>query len=61
MDTRATDVEIFSGLPLGDCWDGAELVLCFRYLRSKDDLVVPPCWESALNSFEAELAIATAA
>lgn len=56
IDPKLTDAEIFRGLPTGDLWQDADLVACYRYLRSNKKILIPSSWESALDEFDAELA-----
>lgn len=54
LDPRATDVELFTQLELGDVWDDADLISVYRYLRRSAP--VPNTWEDAMYKFDAELA-----
>lgn len=50
-----TDVQIFLEMDLGDCWDDAELVPVYTYLRQGTRGNVPDTWQKAMSQFDAEL------
>lgn len=57
IDTSKTDREIFRDLKLGDLWQDADLVSCYRYLRKSKRFssAIPSSWENVFMDFDAEL------
>ena len=47
----STDREIFQALPLGDCWDDAELYSVFHYLWTSSSTHVPETWLEVMTEF----------
>ena len=57
VDSRKTDQEVFSSLPLGDIWSDANLVdvYIYIYLRQGSKEKVPNSWELAMMKLDREL------
>lgn len=53
VDPKATDLQLFNALTLGDTWCDAHLIPVYAYLRK--GVVVPSSWESTMNKFDADL------
>lgn len=53
VDPRATDLEVFVQLELGDHWPDADLISVYKYLRQ--GTTVPDTWQSAMSQFDKEL------
>ena len=52
---QASDVTIFTSLPMGDIWQDAKLQDVFWYLIHNKRLQVPPLWVEPLRAFKEEL------
>ena len=55
VDSRKTDQEVFSSLPLGDIWSDANLVDVYTYLRRGSEEKAPNSWELAMMKLDHEL------
>ena len=57
VDPRATDVELFGGLPFNDLWEDASLLEVYSYLRCGGKDKIPDTWVSTMNKFDEDLAL----
>ena len=55
IDLSRTDKELFQEMELGDLWQDAQLVECYRYLRSKKGYAVPLSWQAVFEDLDAEI------
>lgn len=55
IDPKATDVQLFSQLDLGDVWEDADLVSVYKYLRQ--GVTVPDTWQLPLAKLDNELSL----
>ena len=55
FDPMLTDLQIFLGLPDGDCWVDAELPTVFLYLYENENLVIPDQWKPAMEKMKLEM------
>ena len=53
VDPRATDVETFNQLELGDVWADANLVSVYKYLRQ--GVTIPDTWHQVFVQLDGEL------
>lgn len=55
VDPKATDVQLFAQLELGDVWEDADIVSVYKYLRQ--GVTVPDTWQLNLAKLDHELSL----
>ena len=55
VDPMLTDLQIFMGMPDGDCWVDAELPTLFLYLYGNEKLVIPDEWKPAMQKMKLDM------
>ena len=55
VDRGLSDQELFTALPLGDCWDDASMASVYFYIRKGRHLVIPDSWVAAVEAFDEQL------
>lgn len=55
LSPRATDLEIFQSLSLGDTWEDASLRDVYWYLRRSGKATVPDSWVETFDEFDASV------
>ena len=55
IDPALSDRNIFERMPLGDVWLESKMHLAWGYIYNNKHMVVPPSWQSAIETFNKEL------
>lgn len=55
IDNELTDRNIFSNLPLGDCWIDSGLHKAWKYIYANKYLRIPESWAECIRAFDEEL------